>query len=61
MRVFYGRPQGIPQPGSESSTTIPRANLPSDAVLDALKTILLAAPVLWFILLLKDSFGFGRF
>ncbi len=30
-------------------------------ILDRIDALLLAAPVLWFILLLKDYFGFGRF
>ena len=30
-------------------------------ILDRIDALLLAAPVLWFILLLKDSFGLGRF
>ena len=30
-------------------------------ILDRIDALLLAAPVLWFVLLLKDSFGLGRF
>ena len=38
-----------------------RCDTPPGAVLDRIDALLLAAPVLWCVLLLKDAFSLGRF
>jgi len=44
-RLVYGKRHGIPEPASASNIPISRANPAGDAVLDALKMMLLGTPL----------------